>query len=76
VDEKGRTTLCRGVEVTILFDEKTFSGNELFLFACVLERFLALYCSVNSFSKLAALIKGGAGELRRWPPRIGEQVLI
>jgi type VI secretion system protein ImpG len=69
-------TVCRGVEVTVLFDEGSYSGNELFLFASVLERFFALYCTVNSFSKLVALIKGGEGELRRWPPRVGEKVLI
>jgi type VI secretion system protein ImpG len=72
----GGSTLCRGVEVTILFDEKSYSAKELFLFASVLERFLALYCTVNSFSKLVALVKGGEGELRRWPPRTGERVLI
>jgi type VI secretion system protein ImpG len=66
---------CRGVEVTIQFDEEQFSGSGLFLFAAVLERFLALYCSMNSFSKLVASTKE-RGELRRWPPRTGEQVLV
>jgi type VI secretion system protein ImpG len=69
-------TVCRGIEVTVLFDEGSYSGNELFLFATVLERFFALYCTINSFSKLVALIKGGDAELRRWPPRVGEKVLI
>jgi type VI secretion system protein ImpG len=41
----------------------------------VLERFLALYCSVNSFTKFVATVKGREGELRRWPPRAGEKVL-
>ena len=48
----------------------------LFLFASVLERFLALYCSMNSFSKMTATIEGRKGELRRWPPRMGEKVLL
>jgi type VI secretion system protein ImpG len=72
----GDRAFCRGVEVTALFDEERFSGSGLFLFASVLERFLALYCTVNSFSKLIATTKGGEGELRRWPPRTGEKVLI
>jgi type VI secretion system protein ImpG len=67
---------CRGVEVTLLLDEERFSGSGLFLFTSVLERFLALYCTVNSFSKLIALLKGGEGEFRRWPPRAGEKVLM
>ena len=32
----------------------SFSGGGLFLFATVLERFLSLYCSVNSFTRLIA----------------------
>jgi type VI secretion system protein ImpG len=71
----GGGAFCRGVEVTLQFDEERFSGSGLFLFACVLERFLALYCTVNSFSKLIATTKGREGELRRWPPRMGERVL-
>jgi type VI secretion system protein ImpG len=66
---------CQGVEITLAFDETKFNGG-LFLFASVLERFLALYCSVNSFTKLIATVKGREGELRRWSPRAGEKVLI
>jgi len=76
VGRVGGGSFCRGVEVTLRFDEERFSGSGLFLFASVLERFLGLYCTVNSFSKLIALTKGGEGELRRWPPRAGEKVLM
>lgn len=68
--------VCRGVEVTVRFDEKRFAGSGVFLFAGVLERFLALYCSINSFSKMTAALEGRKGELRRWPPRMGEKVLL
>jgi type VI secretion system protein ImpG len=68
--------LCRGVEVSIQFDETAFSGSGLFLFASVLERFLALYCTVNSFVRLIATIKGREGELRRWQPRVGDQAVL
>ena len=67
---------CRGVEIGIQFDEERFTGSGVFLFASVLERFLALYCTVNSFSKLVATTKDREGELRRWPPRMGERVLV
>ena len=69
-------TFCRGTEVTLHFDEDRFTGSGLFLFASVLERFLALYCTLNSFTKLIATVKGREGELRRWPPRMGEKVLV
>ncbi|HEY7311913.1 MAG TPA: type VI secretion system baseplate subunit TssF [Gemmataceae bacterium] len=76
VGRVGGASFCRGVEVTLRFDEERFSGSGLFLFASVLERFLGLYCTVNSFSKLIALTKGGERELRRWLPRAGEKVLM
>jgi type VI secretion system protein ImpG len=41
----------------------------------VLERFLALYCTLNSFTRFHATVKGREGALRRWPPRMGEKVL-
>jgi type VI secretion system protein ImpG len=71
----GVSAVCRGVEVTIQFDEGHFTGSGLYLFAAVLERFLALYCTVNSFSKLIATTSGREGVWCRWPPRLGEQVL-
>jgi len=71
-----RGGFCRGLEVTILFDEERFAGSGVFLFAGVLERFLGLYCSVNSFSRLIATTNKREGELRRWPPRAGETVLL
>jgi type VI secretion system protein ImpG len=73
--DQGAQAFCRGVEVTVGFDEEKFSGSGLFLFASVLERFLGLYCSLNSFTKLIATVQGREGELRRWPPRMGEKVL-
>src|SRR5207244_6588693 len=66
----GPVAFCRGTEVILQFDEDRFTVSGLFLFASVLERFLALYCSVNSFSKLVATVKGREKELRRWPSRM------
>lgn len=71
-----RGGFCRGLEVTIDFDEERFVGSGLFLFAAVLERFLGLYCSINSFSKLIATTKQREGELRRWAPRAGQKILL
>jgi type VI secretion system protein ImpG len=68
--------VCRGTEVTIQLNEKRFSGSGLFLFAGVLDRFLPLYCSINSFSRLVVTLEGRKGEPRKWPPRMGERVLL
>jgi type VI secretion system protein ImpG len=65
----------RGLEVTVHFDESKFTGSGLFLFASVIERFLGLYCTLNSFTKMIATVEGRKKELRRWQPRMGEKVL-
>jgi type VI secretion system protein ImpG len=66
----------RGIETTIEFDEEQYVGSGLFLFASVLERFLGLYASVNSFNQLVAVTSQREGILKRWPPRAGQQVLL
>lgn len=67
---------CKGVEMTLQFDETAYTDHGLFLFASVLEAFLGMYCSVNSFTKTIATTKQREGELRRWPPRAGEKALV
>jgi type VI secretion system protein ImpG len=67
---------CRGVEVSVEFDEEKYVGTGLYLFASVLERFLGLYASVNSFSQLVARVRQREGLLKRWPPRAGDQPLL
>jgi len=41
----------------------------------VLEHFFGLYVSMNSFSQLVVRVKQREGELKRWPPRAGDQPL-
>jgi type VI secretion system protein ImpG len=68
---------CRGIEVELQIDEEKFSGGA-YLFASVLDRFLGLYASINSFSRLVATSKqrDSQGEPWRWPARAGEQILL
>ncbi len=66
----------RGVEVTVEFDEQQFIGSGVFLFASVLERFLGLYASVNSFAQTVATSRQREGVLKRWPARAGEQIVL
>jgi len=46
--------IARGVEVALELDEEKYLGTGMLLFASVLERFFALYASVNSFTQLVA----------------------
>ncbi len=66
----------RGLETTIEFDEEQYVGSGLFLFASVLERFLGLYASINSFNQLVANTKQREGQFKRWQPRAGEHILL
>jgi type VI secretion system protein ImpG len=70
------TGFVRGIETTIEFDEEQYVGSGLFLFASVLERFLGLYASINSFNQLIAATAQREGIVKRWPPRAGEQSLL
>jgi type VI secretion system protein ImpG len=67
---------CRGIEVTIEFDEERYVGTGVFLFASVLERFLGLYSTINAFTRLVARTTQGEGPLKIWSPRAGDQQLI
>jgi type VI secretion system protein ImpG len=73
---QGRSAPCRGLGVTITFEEQAFKRSGLFLLACVLERFLPLYCSVNSFVQLSVRISGREGTLKTWGPRRGDGALV
>ncbi|MCE9637042.1 MAG: type VI secretion system baseplate subunit TssF [Planctomycetes bacterium] len=68
--------ICRGIDVRIELDPARFPAGEAFLFAEVLERFFALYCSVNSFTRTTVALRGREGVLRRWAPRAGERALV
>ena len=66
----------RGLETTITFDEEQFVGSGLYLFASVIERFLGVYASLNSFNQLVIETEQREGEVKRWRPRTGEQILL
>ena len=71
-------TFARGRKVIVEFDEGQFSGGGIYLLASVLERFLAMYASMNSFSALEARVRapGKTYTLRSWKPRAGSRTLI
>lgn len=67
---------CRGLEITIDFDEQKYVGTGMFLFASVLERFLGLYVSINSFTQFIAKSKQREGVIKKWPPRTADHQLL
>lgn len=69
-------SFVRGRRVDIDFDEENFTGGGVYLFANLIERFLGLYVSMNSFTVLAARSRQRKEALRVWPPRTGNRVLV
>ena len=67
---------ARGTQVDIEFDEEQFVGGGVYLFAAVLECFLGLYTSMNSFSQLRVRTRQRKETLRQWPPRAGRKILL
>jgi type VI secretion system protein ImpG len=70
------TAMCRGIEITVKIDDSLLSGSSVFLFSTVLEHFFALYCSINSFTRLLIKTKNKEGYLKKCPPRAGEKILL
>jgi type VI secretion system protein ImpG len=66
----------RGTLVTVKFDEARYVGSGAFLLASVLEKFFALYASVNSFTILRAVSRQREGVWKEWPPAAGEKIIL
>lgn len=62
--------LCRGVEVTVELDPTKFPARGAYLFAAVLDRFLGLFATTNSFTEL--IVKTQHDVIKKWPARTGE----
>jgi type VI secretion system protein ImpG len=67
---------ARGRRVELELDEEQFAGGGAYLFASVLERFLGLYASLNSFSALTATTRQRRRPLGQWAPRSGWRALL
>ncbi len=76
VDQGPAGGLCRGLEVTVNFDEEHYTGGGVYLLMCILDRFLGLTCSVNSFTRFVATTNQREGPIKTWPPRAGTRVLL
>jgi len=72
----GRATMCRGMEIEVALDDTQLTGSSAYLFATILEQFFALYCSINSFTRLLVTTKNNEGYLKKCPPRAGEKVFL
>jgi type VI secretion system protein ImpG len=67
---------ARGRKIALEFDEEKYPGGGMFLFASVLERFLALYTSMNSFTQVTVHSRQRRRQVVEWPPRAGWRALL
>ena len=67
---------ARGRRVEIEFDEEFFPGGGMFLFASILERFLSMHATMNSFVQLGVRSRQRKKIVRDWLPRAGARTLL
>ncbi|HYR29822.1 MAG TPA: type VI secretion system baseplate subunit TssF [Thermoanaerobaculia bacterium] len=67
----------RGTEVSLVMDESFYVGSSAYLLASVLQHFLGLYSSINSFTQLVIRRAGReTEEWKRWPPMAGATAVL
>jgi type VI secretion system protein ImpG len=72
----GATTFCRGLDLKLLIDEEKLSSGGAYLFGAVLENFLALYASINSFTRVTLHSTLREEPIAKWPARSGRKTLL
>ncbi|MGF1464183.1 MAG: type VI secretion system baseplate subunit TssF [Maricaulaceae bacterium] len=71
VGAAGRDGALLGSAFDIGFDPTPLSGFSPYLFAAVLDRFLAAHAGVNSFTQMRAVDARTQQEIGQWPKRLG-----
>lgn len=69
-------SFARGTRVELEFDEDKFAGTGVYMFSAVLDVFLGLYSSMNSFTQLSVRTRQRKRILKQWPPRSGQKILV
>ncbi len=67
---------CRGLDVELEFEPRAFQGAGLYLLGSVLERFLALHATVNSFVRTTVKLRGRSEPETKFPARAGARALL
>jgi type VI secretion system protein ImpG len=76
VSSESGINFARGTRVEMELDEDQFVGGGVYLFAAVIERFLGLSASLNSFTQLVVTTPQRKEMLHEWQPRAGRRILV
>lgn len=66
---------ARGLEITLTFDEEEYESSGALLLGAVLDRFLAEYAAINSFTQ-TVVRSVQRGHIKTWPPRTGSGPIL
>lgn len=72
VPDRDRMAIARGHRIRLKLDDGAFERARMFLFSAVLDRFLAEFASINSFTE-TVFESPDEGVFAQWPPRIGRR---
>jgi type VI secretion system protein ImpG len=72
VPGQGQLAVARGSRIKLVLDDGSYENGRLFLFSAVVERFLAEFASINSFTE-TIVETPGEGVVTKWPARIGRK---
>lgn len=72
----GAGGMVPGTHVNLEFDPGAIDRASAYLFGSVLDRFFALYTSINSFTRLTVSMKGQSAPVAQWSARAAERPLL
>ena len=72
----GHAAMTSGTDVVLEIDDERLSGSGAYLMTAVLQRFLAVACSLNSFVRVSTRLRRELGVWKSWPPRVGDRDLL
>jgi len=72
---RGQMAVARGSNIKLRLDDGAYHNSRIFLFGAVVERFLAEFATINSFTE--TIVETAAeGVVSKWPARIGRRPMI
>ncbi|PKF50031.1 type VI secretion system baseplate subunit TssF [Enterovibrio nigricans] len=76
IDRIFRGVVVRGTQFNLVMDSSMFvNEGDMFLLASVINEFVRLYSSVNSFTELEVFDES-TGEIYHWPSMMGQQTVL
>lgn len=72
----GMASFCRGLDIDLTVDEDKLSSGGAYLFGAVLEQYLALYATINSYTRTRLLSTRREEPVAQWPARSGRKTLL